>query len=803
MASKADAVAPGIADSAEWTGIAPRHSWLWAVATNALCALVLGYPALFGKFLVNPLSDQYKAGYAFREFAAATLKTTGSFPLWNPYLFGGMPYVDAMHGDIFYPTFLLRLVLPTDVAMTWGFIIHVFLAGLFTYVLLRAYNLSFFASLIGGIAYMMGGNVAAQVAPGHDGKMFVSALLPAVLICTTRLVRDGKLWAVGALAFTVGMAILSPHPQLFQYMLLVTGSFALFLAFVPLGGSAAPRPVAMKRLGIFAIAIIVGTTIGAVQFLPLRQYTPWSPRALGKGYESATDFSMPPEEMVNFALPEFSGILENYWGRNGVHYHSEYIGVVVLILALLAIGRSPSILRNRLALFFGATFVVALLWALGGFTPFYRLVYALVPGTKYFRAPSTMLYVVSFATAVLAALGAERAFLGETTRRRLTVILAGFGVLAILGVAGGLTNFGVAIAGEQFTDRVLANAPAVRIGAFRMFVFVFLGITTLYLIMTRRLSRDMQGILLAALVATDLWSVVRRYWMFSQPASVIFATDPAVDAILKDPVPGRVLTIPAGPMANPLDAYIGRDALMVHRIRNVLGYHGNELGRYEQLGDFHDGWRQVGNPNFWRLENLRYVLATTDSLDIPALEKVVGPVRNASGNEVTLYKVRDENPLAWVTPVIVKASDEAVLNTVLDPRFDVRSAALFDSSAKVPGQPVQSLPAPLAISVKPLRYEPGTISLELSEPAPEGAALVVSENFYPGWLATVDGKPATVERADFTLIGVPLPAGARKVELWFTDPAYETGKYITWLALGLSLVMWIGGATLRRDRSSG
>ena len=108
---------------------APRLAGLWSALVYALATLWLGAPALAGKFLINIHSDQYLAGYAFREFAAHTLRTTGSFPLWNPYIYGGLPYVAAMHGDIFYPTFLLRMIMPTDVAMTVGFMVHIFLAG--------------------------------------------------------------------------------------------------------------------------------------------------------------------------------------------------------------------------------------------------------------------------------------------------------------------------------------------------------------------------------------------------------------------------------------------------------------------------------------------------------------------------------------------------------------------------------------------------------------------------------------------------------------------------------------------------
>jgi hypothetical protein len=83
--------------------------------------------------------------------------------------------------------------------------------------------------------------------------------------------------------------------------------------------------------------------------------------------------------------------------------------------------------------------------------------------------------------------------------------------------------------------------------------------------------------------------------------------------------------------------------------------------------------------------------------------------------------------------------------------------------------------------------------LTLSDPAPKGSALVASENFYPGWRATVDGKPVTAERADLTLIGVPLPQGAKKVELEFSSDAYERGKAITLAAIALSILSALAG----------
>jgi len=141
-----------------------------------------------------------------------------------------------------------------------------------------------------------------------------------------------------------------------------------------------------------AAAVALGFLIGAVQYMPVLEYVPWSPRAGGKGWEHAVSYSMPIEELLNLYLPQFSGILDNYWGRNGIHYHSEYIGAAALLLAGAAFGGET---RKSFRRFWIVTLVVAVLWALGGFTPFYHLVYAIVPGTKFFRAPSTMLMVVT------------------------------------------------------------------------------------------------------------------------------------------------------------------------------------------------------------------------------------------------------------------------------------------------------------------------------------------------------------------------------------------------------------------------
>lgn len=779
---------------------APRFAFGWASLVYALCTLSLGYPALAGRFLVNPHSDQYIAGYAFREFAASTLRATGHFPLWNPYLFGGMPYIAAMHGDIFYPTFLLRMVMPTDVAMTWGFIIHIFLSGLFTYGFLRAIGYGFYGSLVGGVAYMMSGQIASYVSPGHDGKLFVSALFPLALWMLHRGIRHGKAWSWGAFALIVGLCVLSPHPQLLQYMLLTTGAYALFVAFATLDGVKLPRPVALQRLGAALLSVLVGLAIGAVQYLPVREYVKWSPRAGGlSDYRTATSYAWPPGELFNTYLPQFSGMLDNYSGRNVIHLHSDYAGVVVLMLAGAGFIGWRADPRKKQIIFWSVALLISLLWSLGSATPFYQIPYALVPGTKYFRAPATIFFVGTLAIALLACVGTER-FLQLRIPRRYVLGWAVFGLaVALLASVGALTSMAESFADDRLIDRAQANSSAIIVGAWRSFAFVLLVAALWFAVSRQKVTTRLAAWGVIAFMAVDLWSIERIYWMFSPPAKVIYASDPIIELLKSEPQPVRVFAFPGRQPPQP-DVLLSGDGLMTHNIRSTWGYHGNQIGRYNELTGFNSDDNRIFTANVLQLTNARYLLTNIPELPfIPNLTLAQGPVVNASGDTVFLFRLPAENPYAWVTPVAVKAPDGQVLATVLNPRFDVKRAALFDTSANVTAaQGLQALPEPSSITATVKRYEAGKVQIDLSGPATAGSSLVVSENFYPGWVATVDGKPGRIGRADYTLIGVELPTGARSVSLEFTSPAYQRGKVITWIAIAIGFLML--GAGVWRDR---
>jgi hypothetical protein len=220
---------------------AKRYPTLTATLVYTVLIALIFWPVWEGKLLMSPISDQV-AGYSFRAFAAEHFKKVGGFPLWNPYIFGGMPFLqNTTNGDTFYPTAFLRLILPVGTAMALGFMIHLVLAGSFTFSLLRTLGTRVESAFIGGLAYMLSGMVISQVSPGHDGKLFVSALTPLALTFLYRAVTRNDWRQYVYLGAVIGFSFLTPHFQMTYYLLMAVGFFWIYLNFFdePRAGRAA------------------------------------------------------------------------------------------------------------------------------------------------------------------------------------------------------------------------------------------------------------------------------------------------------------------------------------------------------------------------------------------------------------------------------------------------------------------------------------------------------------------------------------------------------------------------------------
>src|SRR5256886_5983026 len=133
-------------------------------------------------------------------------------------------------------------------------------------------------------------------------------------------------------------------------------------------------------------------------------------------------------------------------------------------------------------------------------------------------------------------------------------------------------------------------------------------------------------------------------------------------------------------------------------------------------------------------------------------------------------------PYARVVPGAYKAPDSAVVvPTLVDPRIDYSRVVLFTPDQPVTPAPIREMPPPSPARATVTAWEPGRMTIALDPAPPQPSYVLVAENWYPDWRATVDGASARVIRGDYALITVPVPAGAKRVELTFRSPAYQTG----------------------------
>ena len=784
--------------------IAKRYPTIVAAFLYALLIAVIFWPVWQGNLLMSAVSDQVD-GYSFRAFAADHYKTVGGFPLWNPYIFGGMPFLqNTTNGDTFYPTAFLRLMMPVGTAMALGFLIHLVLAGAFTFKFLRALGLRIESAFLGGLAYMLTGQVISQVSPGHDGKLFVSALTPLALNFLYKAVTRNDWRQYVYFGAVVGFSFLTPHYQMTYYMLMAAGFFWLFLNFFdePRAG----RALWYKSFGWFVLALVLGFAIDAVQMAPFAHYIGSTGRAAAgsssTGWQYATGFSMPIKETLNVLWPSFSGFLGTYWGENSIKLHSEYMGGVALILATFGFRLRE---RKRLALFFAFIAVYAALFSFGGHTPFYRIPYTILPGIKLTRAPSQIFFLASLAVAVLAGFGAE--YLLRARERREAIgkgPLVAWGVIlvggALLALGGGFASMIESMAPPQYADLLPEVFRQLSFDALRILVLGAIAIGVIVALSRGRLSNRAAFIALTLLIGLDLWSVERRYINWLPPESVTFAPDEVARTLKQDSSVFRVL--------NPPGTDYGHNYLATQRIREVLGYQGTELHRYDELMGGKNEWRNAGNPAVLRLVTAKYIVLGEAVPANPMLTQVGDrPLQTHRGGQAYLYRFNGSDPYSYVVPTAVKIADDQALAVISDPRsgFDPRKAILVPGDSKVGLDPkdVHALAPADSTKVTVERSADDVIRLALGTPAPANSYLFVSENFYPDWRATVDGKPADVLRAQFSLMAVPLTAGARSVELRVDPASYGTFRWVTFAALALVIATIASGFLVRSRPANG
>ncbi|MBI2303732.1 MAG: YfhO family protein [Chloroflexi bacterium] len=371
-------------------------------------ALVLAFywkQVFAGQILVS--YDLLTYAYPRLAYAADALRQ-GHLPLWNPYLFMGVPFLADIQTGVFYPFNLLGLFLDPPYLANVSIVIHVFLGGVFTYALGRiSLGLGRLGAMMAGITFMLSGGLLAKT--GHLDRINTTIWLPLLLMLFhLGFVQRRLLFALLG-GVVVGLQLLASHPQEAFINLFALGLFATYLvATEALGIARYLVPLRLSVLGrgivtavgrsfwagvLLLLMTLLGAGLTAVQMVPTAELLRQSLRLTGWSEFLATSFSLPPNYFFMAFLPPFGDSL-----------HTEFVahvGIVPLILAFWGLWRGRGHRYVPYCLFLIS---LALFLALGSYNPLNEWVYRL-PILGSFRVPPRWLALYTLGVSLLAGVG--------------------------------------------------------------------------------------------------------------------------------------------------------------------------------------------------------------------------------------------------------------------------------------------------------------------------------------------------------------------------------------------------------------
>jgi hypothetical protein len=344
-----------------------------------------------------------------------------------------------------------------------------------------------------------------------------------------------------------------------------------------------------------------------------------------------------------------------------------------------------------------------------------------------------------------------------------------------------------ALAPPQSAQRVAANADALRLGSLRLLIMIVAGGAIAWTIRAGKLRGAVAAAAIILAVGVDLWSMEREFFRYSPPASELYASDEIIERLDTVDGPYRVLDLGVYPQSY----------LMAFRVQSVLGYHGNEVRFYDDLLGGKNVWSHLNQTQLWDLLAVRFLLAPSVQ-EIPGYSRILGPVRTTPGGFGVLFERDSVAPYVRVLPAALKVPDEQIVPTIINPQMPYNLVLLVPDTALVDVSTLEGLPAPTAVSATLERWAPGEMTIDLEGDDERQTYLLASETWHPDWHAVVDGQTVTPLRGQGALLAVPLPPGARRVELHFGSARYRLGMMVSLVALLMALGLTIVPPVLRK-----
>ena len=832
--------------------IPPRYQHAAAIGLILLSLLFYFRGPIFeGKIFLGTDSI---AAHSFDNFLKDA-KQQGIFPLWNPYIFCGMPGYASLtvSGDRFFDISATVLHFFSKAASvilanpTEGWVIFYYIIfALGMYLLAWSKLKHKVASVLVSLAATYSVYIIIWIMAGHNTKIAVMAMFPWLLLLIERLRERFRWLDVLALILLIHFSFIPGHVQMIFYTYLTLGFYLIFYLIRDLVKKTDWKGTV--RTGLLLVACgAAAFAMDSDKYLSVLEYNPYSIRgsepivktagtlsSTGSGgldYQYATNWSLGVGEVLTFVVPswygfgnvEYTGPLTNnqttkiplYFGPQPFTDAPQYMGILVLALALIGFWMNR---KEPFVQFLSIMIGFSILVSFGREFPIlYDPMFHYFPMFNKFRVPSMILVLVQIMIPILAGYGfvsltgLRENGLTVQQEKRWKYILGGLGVLLVLTFVGrglyqsiyemfvGPDQFmrhaaQIGVRNAQVANELYMYVVGLVITDIQLaLVWLLLGFGAFYLYLRRTIKFSTLSAVVLVVMIADLWRVDTKPMDLYEPQTQ-----------------ARVFTAPATVQAI-LDQERGNETAGVVSPYRVLEFengnppYNNKLAYWRiqnaygyqgaKMRKYQDLVDVVGlhNPLLWQLMNVKYIIT-----DRPDTSRWLGLLHDGPDGKV--YVNRTVLPRAFFVNRYEVGDGLPLLQDMAKGAFDPRDVAYLAEDPKVkldrvlPGTEAQFV----EYGIQHLTVNVKTLGTNL---------LVLGDSYYPkGWKATLDGKEIPILRADYQFRAVVIPPGAHTLEMQFDPAGFAFGKNLSLgvnilVIAGLGLTGWNRWRSTRKQRS--
>ena len=692
----------------------------------------------------------------------------GHFPLWNPYLDCGIPNLGSISGALLFPINLLLMPLDPFYASGPAAFLKLFLAGLFTMLYLRRLGVSHAAAFFSGLVFSLCGFMIVWL--GHP-QVNCAMWLPLLLYFiersfqltpgrTTNLFSGLNLRIWTGFAVTYAFVLLGGHPPTVVHVTILAGIYFLFRLMEH------RREQPFRRLELFLGSLAVGFFLAAPQMLPYLEYYSQSSAGVASTALQRWSSSLTPSSLVFFLLPHLAGSpaegfegLAKLLGLGDLANFNErtgYVGILPLMFAIWAV----AFRRCKFTLFFSFVTVASLLVIFG--VPPLPAIVRLLPMLCDISQTRLLLFV-GFGMAVLAGLGWDT-FGRMTERRRVFLVAAGF--WAVIGVL-------ILWLWSIIAPRVHELDQSHRTFLLQQFLVLTGGLAAASIVVLWP-ARNGRWIPPAVCLG---WTAVDLLWFGTGynpaiPHDRYYPVAPPIAWLEKDHSIFRILgggttLIPNTAAVFGLSDARGCDFMSVRRYEELITGQSGDIFFYKSAPYL---------PGVLPLLDVKYLLMPGPMALDPAQFSLL------YSNGVAIYRNQACEDRALLVFNYQVRDAALVLAEVRSDKFDPQSVLLLEEKPESVTEPEGQMTTPTTnTAVRITLYEPDEVQIEASSPRP--GFLLLLDTYFPGWIASVNGRPARIYCADYNFRAVTLPAGRSTIRFSYQPNSLRMGMALSFISL--------------------